>query len=176
MADKNNTPTLNTPRLRLRPFTPADATPLHSILNQPNIMQFFPTNTPPDMDRTQAIIERQLAQWADYGLGWWAVTRSGQSELIGWNGLQYLPDTDEVEIGYLLSQRFWGQGLATEGARASLQFGFETLGLQQIIGLTHPDSIASQNVLKKCGMRYIEQREYFGIQVFRFILANSKTT
>jgi ribosomal-protein-alanine N-acetyltransferase len=171
MTDRNHIPTLTTPRLKLRPFSPEDTVSLHRIMNEPDIMQYFPRTDPPDMERVQRIIEHQFTHWETYNLGWWAVVPNGGSKLIGWNGLQYLPETGEVEVGYLLSQQFWGQGLATEGARASLEFGFKTLGLQQIIGLTHPENIASQNVLKKCGLKYIEQKEYFGMQLFCFSLS-----
>jgi RimJ/RimL family protein N-acetyltransferase len=137
-------------------------------MNEPNIMQYFPNTVPLKMERVQALIERQLTQYEEYNLGWWAVVPDGQPDLIGWNGLQYLPETEEVEVGYLLSKQFWGRGYATEGARAALQFGFETLGLGQIIGLTHPDNKASQNVLLKCGLEYVEQKEYFGMLVNRY--------
>ena len=167
-------PTLHTERLMLRPFTMMDAESLHRILNQPNILQYFPGPDAPSIERVERIIEHQLTHWKEHSLGWWAVARQGENELIGWNGLQFLPETDEVEVGYLLSKPFWGAGYATEGAGASLQYGFEILKLQQIIGLTHPDNTASQNVLKKCGMRYTGQKEYFGMQLFRFSL--SKTT
>ena len=133
-------------------------------------MQYFPNTNPPEMERVQNLIERQLMQYETYNLGWWAVVPHGQSELIGWNGLQYLPETEEVEVGYLLSKQFWGRGYATEGAKASLEFGFETLGLGQIIGLTHPDNIASQSVLKKCGLKYVEQKEYFEMTVNRYLI------
>jgi ribosomal-protein-alanine N-acetyltransferase len=172
MTIRNNIPTITTPWLTLRPFTPTDDIPLHRILNEPNILQYFPRTDPPDIERIQGLIERQFMQWKEYHLGWWAVVPHGQTELIGWNGLQYLPETDEVEVGFLLSKQFWGQGLATEGAKASLEFGFKTLGLPQIIGLTHPENTASQNVLKKCGMHYVERKEYFGMQLFRYVLSN----
>jgi ribosomal-protein-alanine N-acetyltransferase len=141
-------------------------------MNEPNIMQYFPRTDPPDMERVRALIGRQLMQYETYHLGWWAVVPQGQSDLIGWNGLQYLPETDEVEVAYLLGKQFWGRGYATEGAEASLKFGFETLGLKQIIGLTHPENLASQNVLKKCGMYYTGQKVYFGMQLNRYILSN----
>ena len=166
-----HTPTLTTPRLTLRPFTLDDVAPLHRILNQPDILQYFPNPSSPAMERVQRIIEKQLAHWGEHNLGWWAVVPHGQSELIGWNGLQYLPETDEVEVGYLLSKQFWGRGYATEGAKASIQFGFANFNFGEIIGLTHPENIASQNVLKKCGMRFIEQKEYFGMQLFRYMLS-----
>ena len=166
-----NIPTLTTPRLTLRPFTLEDVAPLHRILNQPDILQYFPNPGTPAMERVQRIIENQLAHWNEHNLGWWAVVPQGSSKLIGWNGLQYLPETDEVEVGYLLSKQFWGRGYATEGAIASIQFGFENFNFGDIIGLTHPENIASQNVLKKCGMCFTERKEYFGMQLLRYALA-----
>jgi RimJ/RimL family protein N-acetyltransferase len=172
MTDRKQIPNISTPRLTLRAFASTDDTGLHRIMNEPDIMQYFPRTDAPDMERVQGLIERQFMQWKEYNLGWWAVVPHGQTELIGWNGLQYLPETNDVEVGYLLSRQFWGQGLATEGAKASLEFGFKTLGLPQINGLTHPENTASQNVLKKCGMHYVERKEYFGMQLFRYVLSN----
>ena len=168
MINRDHILPIFTSRLTLRPFAPTDDISLHRILNEPNILRYFPRTDPPDMERIQGIIECQLTHWEQYNLGWWAVVPHGQEELIGWNGLQYLPETDEVEVGYLLSKQFWGQGFATEGAKASLKFGFESLGLSQIIGLTHPENMASQHVLEKCGMTYVDQKEYFGMKLSRF--------
>jgi len=174
MPNRRHIPTLTTSRLSLRPFTLSDVSPLHRILNQPDILQYFPNPGAPSKERVKEIIDKQLAHWEEHNLGWWAVIPKEGTDLIGWNGLQYLPETDEVEVGYLLSQRFWGQGLATEGARVALEFGFENHKLREIIGLTHPKNTASQNVLKKCGLNYTNQAEYFGIQVFRYSLIASK--
>ena len=126
-----NIPTLTTPRLTFRPFTEADAEPLHRILNEDGILRYFPRPEPPDLARVQRLVAGQLRHWEEHGLGWWAVELRSTGELLGWNGLQYLPDTEEVEVGYLLSRRHWGQGLATEGAQAALRFGVETLRLGQ---------------------------------------------
>ena len=169
------TPTLTTPRLTLRPFTEADAEPLHRILNEDGILRYFPRPEPPDLARVQRLIAGQLRHWEEHGLGWWAVELRSTSdlratgELLGWNGLQYLPDTEEVEVGYLLSRRHWGQGLATEGAQAALRFGVETLRLGSIIGVVHPENIASQRVLAKAGLTFINEADYFGMHVCRYV-------
>ena len=170
-----NIPTLTTPRLTLRPFTEADAEPLHRILNEDGILRYFPRPEPPDLARVQRLIAGQLRHWEEHGLGWWAVElrSTGElratGELLGWNGLQYLPDTEEVEVGYLLSRRHWGQGLATEGAQAALRFGVETLRLGSIIGIVHPENIASQRVLAKAGLTFINEADYFGMHVRRYV-------
>lgn len=161
-------PTIHTDRLTLRPFTLEDIEPLYRILSEPNILQYFPRPDPPDIKRVENIITYHLDHWEKYNLGWWAVVPNGQAALIGWNGLQFLTEGGETEVGYLLSKPFWGSGYATEGARAALKYGFEKLNLQEIIGLTHPKNTASQNVLKKCGLHYTGQKEYFGVQLLRF--------
>jgi len=134
MTNKYPIPTGTTPRLTLRPFTLADDVTLHRILNEPNILEYFPNSVAPDMERVQRIIENQLTHWQEHHLGWWVVAPHEQTELIGWNGLQYLPETDEVEVGYLLSQQFWGQGYATEGAKASITYGFDNSTLMKSSG------------------------------------------
>jgi ribosomal-protein-alanine N-acetyltransferase len=96
-------------------------------------------------------------------------TRS-KGGLIGWNGLQYLPETEEVEVGFLLSRAHWGKGLATEGAAASLGYGFERLELESIVGIVHPENAASQRVLEKLGMSRQGAAEYFGMEVYRYVI------
>jgi|WetSurMetagenome_2_1015567.scaffolds.fasta_scaffold79458_2 RimJ/RimL family protein N-acetyltransferase/GNAT superfamily N-acetyltransferase len=164
-----NIPTLTTSRLTLRPFTEADVEPLHGILNEDGILRYFPRPDPPDRARVERLITGQLRHWEEHGLGWWAVELRATGELLGWNGLQYLPDTEEVEVGYLLSRRHWGQGLATEGAQASLRFGLETLRLGSIVGIVHPENIASQQVLTKAGLTFINEADYFGMHVCRYV-------
>ncbi len=167
-------PTLTTPRLTLRPFTAADVAPLHRILGQDQILHYFPQPDPPDPARVERLVARQLQHWAEHGLGWWAVELRATGELLGWNGLQYLPDTDEVEVGYLLNRPFWGQGLATEGAQAALRFGFETLALNRIVGIVHPENVASQRVLEKAGLARISEADYFGMHVYRYVAVSHR--
>jgi len=173
MADPKETPTLQTARLTLRSFQREDAFTLHCILNEEGILRYFPNPNPPSMERVLRIIEGQLTHWAEHGFGWWAVVLHGQEELMGWNGLQFLPETNETEVGYLLSRRFWGRGYTTEGARAALQFGFERFELEQIIGLVHPENIASQRVLEKAGLKFTNQAKYFGMELYRYMVYRS---
>ena len=85
-------------------------------------------------------------------------------EFIGWFCFKYAGRSPDIEVGYRLMHRAWGQGFATEGATALVNFGFDDLGLHRIIGVTHPDNVASQRVLMKAGLadsgwgRYYDQR------------------
>jgi ribosomal-protein-alanine N-acetyltransferase len=163
-------PTITTARLRLRPFCEEDVDALHNILSEKDIMRYFPRPTSPSRERVHKLIAKQLRHWETYNLGWWAVETRPGGELIGWNGLQYLPETDEVEIGYLLRHAYWGQGLTPEGGRAGLAYGFETLGLDTIIAVMHPENIASQRVAEKLGMTFTGEAVYFEMPVYRYVI------
>ena len=109
------------------------------------------------------MIAHQLEHWQEHGYGWWAVELTTTGEFIGWCGLQFLPKTEETEVGYLLGKPCWGQGLATEGAQASLLYGFEDIGLKTVVAIVHPENIASQRVIEKLGMSFTGQARYFGM-------------
>lgn len=163
-------PTRYTSRLTLRPLKPSDAEALHRILGQPGILSFFPNPSPPELARVKRMIDFQLDHWQKNGHGWWAVQETQTSRFIGWSGLQYLPETDEVEIAYLLDREKWGFGLATEAAVSGLEYGFYETGQTEIVGIVHPDNRASKRVLEKLGMTFTERKPYFGMDCLRYSL------
>jgi ribosomal-protein-alanine N-acetyltransferase len=165
-------PTIKTARLTLRPFTLQDAEPLYQILSIPGVLEYFPSSDAPDLERVKKLVQRQIDHWAEHDFGWWAVEPESNGELIGWSGLQYLPETDEIEIGYLLSKPYWGKGLATESATSGLDFGFNTLNILEIIGIVHPENFASQKVLEKIGLDFQEHTKYFGMECFKYLAEN----
>src|SRR5712692_1765909 len=75
--------------------------------------------------------------------------------------LQLLDGTSEVEVGYRLAKRFWGMGLASEAAQASLRFGFQELALDRIVAVVHPENVASQRVLEKIGLKYVKDARFY---------------
>jgi ribosomal-protein-alanine N-acetyltransferase len=160
-------PTLATSRLILRAFTAEDVDPMFRIINEEGVLRYFPGTGSLARDRVQGMIDGLLKHWADRGYGLWAVESPASGELMGRCGLQWLPDTEEVEVDFVLAKPFWGQGFATEAARASVQFGFDQLRLDRIIGIVHVDNEASKRVLEKLGMALLEQKEFFGIECYR---------
>jgi ribosomal-protein-alanine N-acetyltransferase len=167
-------PTLTTARLTLRPFTVQDADALHHILQEEGVLRYFPRPEPPPREKVDQFIADQLRRWERDGFGLWAAELRAMQGFIGWVGLQNLPATDEVEVGYLLGKAHWGQGLATEGALASLSYGFETLGLQQIVAIVHRENLASQRVAQKLGMRCDREAEYWGMPAFHYVIECKK--
>lgn len=160
-------PTLHTPHLTLRPLFPADAVMLHRIYQHEGVLQYFPNPMPPPLEKVERFVASQQTHWEKYGYGNWGIVPEGETDLVGWAGLQFLPETNETEVGYLLDRPFWGKGYATEAARASLQFGFERFDFPEIIALVHPDNAGSLKVAAKCGLKVVERKVYWGLEMVR---------
>ena len=109
-----------------------------------------------DEEETSRYLSRNLDHWAEHGFGVWVLRERGGSELVGRAVLRFLPleGIREIEIGYALSPRFWGRGLATEVAESCAGFAWRELGVSSLIGLTTPKNRASQRVLLKVGLHY----------------------
>ena len=102
----------------------------------------------------EAAIGRILRRYVEHpGQGVWHVSRRDSGEFIGWVSLKFAGDSPDVEVGYRYVHAAWGQGFATEAATRMLERGLDVVGLERIIGVTHPDNLASQRVLMKIGMR-----------------------
>jgi RimJ/RimL family protein N-acetyltransferase len=162
--------TITTPRLDLRPFTLADAGPFHRILCGKDVLHYFPRSDPPPLERVEKWIGQVLAHWQAHGYGLWAVVARDSGELLGRSGLQWLPETGEIEVDFLLGEHFWGRGFATEAGQASLRFGLEKLAVEFVVGIVHPENLASQRVLEKIGMARRERACYFGMDCYRYVI------
>jgi RimJ/RimL family protein N-acetyltransferase len=146
---------LSTPRLRLRLWRDEDL-PVFAALNaSPEVMEFFPK--PLDRAESDELADRIRGHFARHGFGLWAVELPGIADFIGFVGLA-VPTfeahfTPCVEIGWRLAQEHWGQGYATEAARAALDFGFQNLGLAEIVSFTVPANQRSRAVMERIGLR-----------------------
>ena len=161
-------PILITTRLSLRPLDKKDISKLFQILQEPGILRYFPNPSPPSLEKARNIIQEQLTQYEKFGLGEWGVEETGTGELLGWCGINHLSETNEFEIAYLLKESARGQGFAIEAARTSLQYGFKSLGIHQIIALVHPYNTVSQRVINKLGMKFLEKKTYWGMECLKF--------
>ena len=123
-------------------------------------------------DEVAAALKRILNYGrVNYGLGIFRAARRGagaspvgrdDGAFIGWGCLKYTPPTCDVEVGYRLLPGAWGHGYATEIATSLVRYGFETLTLDRIIGVTHPGNAASQRVLLKSGLAEAGWGRYYG--------------
>lgn len=149
---------IETRGLRLRRFRMADAPGLARLYTDDVIMRYMlPGKGLPRAEaetRARANVTNFNAHWDRLGFGVWAVEERQGGRLIGQCGLRQLDEIGEVEVLYLLNKTVWGRGLASEAARAALDFGFRSIGLRRIVGFTNPANVASRRVLEKIGLRF----------------------
>jgi RimJ/RimL family protein N-acetyltransferase len=146
------TPILRTTRLRLRPFTEADADLLFALHSSTHVMRYW--DSAPWNDR--ACAERFIAKCgriADEGTGARvAIDRASDGAFVGWCGLtNWDPDNRSASLGYCLDPAMWGHGYATEAAHALLQWAFDTLDLNRVQAEADTRNAASGRVLEKIG-------------------------
>lgn len=152
---------LETDRLLLRRLLPGDLDRLYALYSDAEIRRYFPEGTL-TYEETKEELEWFLNGHPDHPeLGLWATIHKPTGAFIGRCGLLpwKIEQRAEVEIAYLLDKAYWGQGLATEAARAILQYGFERLQLSRLICLIDPENQASANVASKIGMRFEKEIE-----------------
>ena len=152
---------LETDRLILRPLELADAAVLYQLDTDPEVYRYLPK---PDIESpadTEKIIASILDQYEAHGAGRLAMVLKEDQQLIGWCGLKWYDGpmngvTDFYEIGYRISPKYWGKGLATEAARAVISDAFETTGIRSIYAYVDHENKASIRVLEKLGFRFIK--------------------
>ena len=152
-------PVLETPRLILRPFEVADIESSWVMNNDPEVSRYTGDGGVVSRDEMERRIrEDVMGDYEKYGYGRMAVEVKGGARFIGFAGLKYLEDLQQVDLGYRLMQQYWGKGYATEVGSACIQFGFENLGLNEIIAMVLPENVASIRVLQKLGFTYVTDR------------------
>ena len=143
---------LETQRLILREMTQADLPALRRILQDDETMVAY--NGAFDEAETQAWLDRQLARYAQYGFGLWAIVLKQTGEMIGQCGLTMQPwHGDEVlEVGYLFNRAFWHHGYATEAARGCMEYAFDRLGAKEVCSIIRETNQPSRRVAERNGM------------------------
>jgi RimJ/RimL family protein N-acetyltransferase len=146
-------PDLHTDRLILRPWRESDLPPWAAMNADPQVREYLGGLLTGEQSAASAA--RFRAQLDERGFGFWAVEVHSTGEFIGFTGLDQVDEGMPfagMEIGWRLARSAWGHGYATEAALASLAFGFETLGLPEIVSVTTATNLRSQAVMRRIGM------------------------
>lgn len=153
---------MNTERLVLRQWQESDKEPFFRLNSDPVVMEHFPA--PLTKGESDALYERLRGIIHEQGWGLWAVACPGVSDFIGFIGLSRPRFTAHftpcVEIGWRLASEYWGKGYATEGAKACLEYGFNTLKLPEIVSFTAVSNVRSQQVMQRIGMVHNPQDDF----------------
>ena len=148
---------LHTRRLLLRVWQPEDLEPLAAMNADPEVMRYIADGSVHSREQSVATFDRLRRHWAEMGFGLFALRLRETGEFAGWAGLavpRFLPEIlPAVEIGWRVPRALWGRGLATEAARAVLEFGFVQVGLDRVVSICRVENRASARVMEKLGMR-----------------------
>ena len=157
---------IETNRLILREIEESDAQGIFELDGDPEVHRYLGEKPIKDIEESKSIINYIRNQYEEHGIGRWAVIDKKTDEFVGWSGLKYEKEVrDEMyyyDLGYRLKKKFWGRGIATETAIESLKYGFQVMGLKEIYAGAHIDNIASNKILKKVGLKFLEVFEYDG--------------
>lgn len=151
---------LETQRLVLREMRSSDVESLHRLFSDPLLMRFWPVFTQAE---TEAWVAEAMRRYAQDGFGLWAITIKGSDEAIGDCGLvrHEVDGALETDIGWHVLRAFWGQGYATEAARASRDYAFAQLGVERLVAQIHPENHASRRVAEKISMRLLKEYHHW---------------
>lgn len=159
-----------TERCRITPYREHDLQPHQAIYQSAAVRRFLSWEEPPSLEELSELYIERAKRWQAHtpGSGAFSVRLKDSEEYLGLVLLKAMPYgngefSDRLEIGWHLAEPYWGKGLATEAARAVLDYGFRTLGLETIWAVADANNRASLAVMKRLGMRYVETTDrYYG--------------
>jgi len=145
---------IETKRLLLREITLNDKEEMFRLHSNPDVQRY--TGEPPveSIEEMEQAIKTRSKDYKKYGYGRWATFLKNGMQFVGWAGLAYLPEFDEIDLGYRFLPEYWGMGIATEASHAILNYGFEKLELRKIIAIAMKENKASIKVMEKVGMEF----------------------
>lgn len=153
---------LETERLVLRQWRDCDLEPLAQLNSDPQVMEFFPALL--TRAQSDALAIRFKTSIESNGWGIWAALLKDTQAFIGFIGLLQVdppyPFAPAVEVGWRLLPRYWGHGYATEGGKASLHYGFNTLALPEIVSITARQNTRSRRVMERLGLHYSHEFDH----------------
>lgn len=150
--------TITTDRLLLRRWCANDIEPFAAMCNDPEVMRYVGGGGTRSREQASASIRAYESTWEEKGFGLFAVECLESHELIGFAGLAepaFLPEImPAVEVGWRFARQNWGNGYATEAARAALDFGLATLRIPEIVSIYQVENCDSGRIMEKLGMRF----------------------
>jgi RimJ/RimL family protein N-acetyltransferase len=158
---------LETERLTLERWDERHRPPFRLMSRDPDVKRFIGPGVALETEKADEDFDWMLAHWEEHGFGWRSVLDKATNQWLGFVGLSFIPPelegftADQVEIGWSLVRRAWGQGYATEGASRVRNEAFECVGLDRLMARLQPANIASARVAQKIGMKY--EREGIGL-------------
>lgn len=152
---------LETERLILRQWRDSDLQAMATINQDPKVMEHFAATR--SLEETKAFINSNKTLFKDLGYCFYATELKQTHELIGFVGIApvyEMPCTPAIEIGWRLGTKFWGQGLATEAAKAVIDYAFNALGIGELVSFTATTNKKSERVMQRLGFIRSEKDDF----------------
>jgi len=165
---RNGQGTAETERLLLLPWSDDYADEFIRVCQDPEAMRFISSGAALGHDVIRSILQRTVALWDEYGYGPWAAIDKRSGSWVGRIGLNQLadwPGPDKWEVGFELAPEYWDRGLATEGAREAIRFGWACTPLMRILSVTAVGHHASRRVMEKCGLTFQAELRFRGAEI-----------
>lgn len=163
---------IETDRLLLRPFNMNDLDSFSLICADPMVMRYIRDGAPLDREATKQLLLWIISRYEEQGFGLLALTLRENKTLLGFCGLieQTVDEKLYIELGYRLSQDFWGKGIATEAAQAIRNYAFSELNLPNLISIIHSENLPSKRVAQKVGMKHMKRTHFKDVLVDVFYM------
>ncbi|MBQ4820971.1 GNAT family N-acetyltransferase [Aquimarina sp. MMG016] len=158
---------IETERLIIRDLEKYDTKGIFELDSDPDVHEYLGKKPIKTMEEAKQVIDFIRNQYVENGIGRWAIIDKKTEDFIGWAGLKYeqvlRKDFSYYDLGYRLRKKYWGNGIATETAIESLKYGFEKLDLKEIGAAADVNHLASNKILKKIGLKFIETFDFEGV-------------
>lgn len=138
----------------------------------PDITRYVPDGPIEDRSKAVELIESLKLQFAERKIGRFLVIEKATGKKLGWCGLKWLEETQEIDLGYRFLKSSWGQGFALEAAQACLSYGFNNLKFERITAKIMPANTASIALAKKLGIKEIARTIEDGDEYLVFEIQN----
>jgi len=158
---------IQTSRLIIREILPEDDEGMFAMDRDAEVHRYLGGNPNASIQQSRDNIAYIRRQYADYGIGRWAVTLKDSGAFVGWTGFKRMTEavnghTHHLDFGYRHARAFWCQGYGFEAAQAALNYGLDVLGFRAAFAMTDVENTASRRLLEKLGFRFVEIFPYDG--------------
>ena len=165
---------VETERLILRPFELTDTEAAFGWFGDPVVMRFTPSGPDASIEQTEARLANYREHQIAHGFSKWMILDRRSKLAIGDSGLLVMGEQGWIDLGFRLTQQYWGKGLATEAGSAWVRLAFDELHIERLGAFAHPKNAASIRVLEKLGFRAEHHDTVMGMDSIVFSLnANS---
>ncbi|MEO0842241.1 MAG: GNAT family N-acetyltransferase [Cyanobacteria bacterium J06643_5] len=175
MFNNSDEKILQLDKFTMEPLQLSDLDSLTTIWSDPEVTKFLPSRgLPIPREKVEKALTSFVEHWQKRDYGIWKIVEDAADKMIGYCGLRYLEELNEVELLYGLDKTHWGEGIATKAAKSSVKYGFEVANLDRIIALALPENEASKKVIEKTGFKYEKQIHIFNLDGLYYSLEREK--